>query len=529
LPPFTQVEHLSAPPSAHVTDEASFLTPEKLPKAVAELARTDGWRAALELETAHWDRFVSTHPEALLASLRALPGDAFVEIPSLVVAVNYLQHLITGVEPQKFHDVANVAESKQGAKRQPLDRLIAATGRVAGHRTAGRVQDAAREARRARTTLDRFSRQDRAQVQPVLPHFLTQWGRAFELNDEGGIREYEEAWDLAQLTGQSEIARRAAASLAWHHVDHGNLNEAEKWIAKAKNATSPGIRYDAPLYVAMAMLAGDRLDWLSMASHLQSLEAVPIGEYWAAEGWARACGVRTEAEAVRVEALIQHHLRSNPEQIGDTGANRRYVASARARLAGIRKRPGVAEITTEKPTELDQIMTAVAAYRSGQMHGAIRAASRALEVEGSTRMQIAGHLLTAAARLSLGRNDAARDAFQCAHALVESERLWGGYRILETSHVLALSTLAGVDTHLTEEDAHAATSTAASSEALASLTTKERQMLVYLASDISMSDIAEALFVSQNTVKSTRTRLYKKLRVNTRHEAAEIAYKAGLA
>lgn len=512
---------------SRMTDTHEFIDPDELPLAVADLAETDGWRAALDLETAHWDRYITTHPEALLASIKSLPGEAFVEVPSLLVAVNYLQHIISGVDPRRFHDIAHDDHGRPAPNRQPIDQLIAATGRIAGFRTAGRLDDAAHAALDAREVLEQLSGQERAQLHATLPHLLTQWGRAFELADSGGVREYEEAWELASLTDQAEIARRAAASLASLHADHGRLNEADRWIERAQSIDSPGTRYDAPLHLALAMTAGDRHD-ASVSTHLTSLESVPVGEYWAAEAWVRAWVATTEQEAVHVESLIHDQLLSHPGPINDSGANRRYLTTARARLAATRDKPAAPLPDAQEPSVFDQVMRAAAAYRSGKMHVVLRTAAPAMSSEHSTRMRIAALLLTAAARLSLGREAAAAEAFIGAHAIIEDEQFLNSYSILAREHLVALAALTNLDLHVA--DAHPLSGKqTTNSAALASLTRRERQVLIHLASDHSLRMIAETMFISPNTVKGLTSGLYRKLGVHSRREAADIAHTAGLA
>jgi DNA-binding CsgD family transcriptional regulator len=68
-----------------------------------------------------------------------------------------------------------------------------------------------------------------------------------------------------------------------------------------------------------------------------------------------------------------------------------------------------------------------------------------------------------------------------------------------------------------------------SSVVMAQLSRRERQLLIELASDRSLPEIAEALFVSHNTVKTTASRLYRKLGVHSRQAAADIAHQLGLA
>ena len=522
-------DKLSDPPSTRSGQsphEGEFLSPEALPAAVADAARTNGWRAGLAVQSAHWDHFVTSHPEALLASIRSLPGEAFVEIPSLLVAVNYLQHVISSDDPRRFHDIALAEGGRADDESEPLDVMINSAGRTAGYRTSGRLADAVRSARQGRRILNEVTAAERAERQMELPHLLLQWGRSFEVADVGGVLEYEEAWELSNLTGQPLIARRAAASLAWLHAAHGRLNEAETWIARGRQITTIGSRYDAPLHLAAALVAIDRHDIDSIPGHLADLSTVPIGEYWAAETWVRAWAARTEPDIVQVETLLEAQRLSQPETLRRGGAFARYLAAAYDRLATIRGRNTTPVERDSDPSAFAHLMSALSAYRAGSMHAALDEAARALQEDRGPRLQSAAKLLAAAARLSLGRSEAAATSFTTAHAIIEIERLYSSYSIIAPAHLRELSESTGLPVH---ESADPAGLSATTGPTLASLSRRERQVLVHLASDLSLQAIADTLFVSKNTVKTTTSSLYRKLGVNSRQAAADIAQRAGIA
>lgn len=515
-------EFIAVRPSVAPVGDDVF-SPESLPAAVERAAKVYGWRAGLELETAHWDRYVTTHPEALLASLKALPGEAYVELPSLLIATNYLQHIIAGDDSRRFHDFAHDELLRPSDERTALDRLISSAGRAAGHRTAGRLEMALESALGGRATLDELSDRERSTIQSTLPHLLIQWGRTFEVNDVGGIREYEESWELANLTEQPRAARRAAANLAWLHADHGDLTQSEIWVARAQKITTPSPRYDAPLHLASALTAIDRLDRKAMDRHLDALSEVSIGEYWAAEAWVRAWAASSAHEAVLVEKRMTDRLKAQPEQLREKGSVRRYITSSRARLAATRGELPPPQAPTDEPTTFDHVMIAAASYRAGDMHAVLREAAHAVN-SVVQRMHVCGLLLTAAARLSLGRTDGASGAFVSAHARIEHDRLLSAYSVISSDHLAGLAELTGLPVPAT-----LAPASPRGPAVLATLTRREREVLTLLASGLPLTAIANQLFISPNTVKGVTFGMYRKLGVHSRREASDVAHRAGLA
>jgi ATP/maltotriose-dependent transcriptional regulator MalT len=202
------------------------------------------------------------------------------------------------------------------------------------------------------------------------------------------------------------------------------------------------------------------------------------------------------------------------------------LAAAHDRLATIRGRNTTPAERDSDPSAFAHLMSALAAYRTGSMHAALDEVAQALQVDRGPRLQSAARLLAAAARLSLGRFDAAAKSFTTAHAIIEIERLYSSYSIIAPTHVHELSALTGLAVH---SSAVSTDLTATTGAALAALSRRERQVLVLLASDLSLQSIADTLFVSKNTVKTTTNSLYRKLGVNSRQAAADIAQRTGIA
>ena len=229
---------------------------------------------------------------------------------------------------------------------------------------------------------------------------------------------------------------------------------------------------------------------------------------------------------MQVETLLEAQRLSQPESLRRGGAFARYLAAAYDRLATIRGRNTTPVERDSEGSAFAHLISAMSAYRTGSMHAALDESARALQEDRGPRLQSTAKLLAAAARLSLGRSEAAATSFTTAHAIIEIERLYSSYSIIASAHLQELSASTGLAVH---SSAISTDLTATTGATLASLSRRERQVLVLLASDLSLQSIADRLFVSKNTVKTTTSSLYRKLGVNSRQAAADIAQRTGIA
>ncbi|RWZ52686.1 response regulator transcription factor [Labedella phragmitis] len=502
---------------------------EDLASHVAAVSAREGWRPAVGMISARWDHLLATRPSALLAAINALPGEAIIAMPSLLIAVNYLRHVLRGDDSGRFHDLPFDAYGRESRTSDLLDVLVAATGRAAGQRTSGRLSLAVESVRTARRLLEEASDRARADVQNALPQLLARWGRTLELADVGGVREYEEAWDLGELTGQVQIARRAAAALAWLHADHGRLSEATIWVERARRTGSRSTRHDAPLHLAAALLSNDRLDPDATDRHLLALAEVPSRDYWAAEVWVRALAAHEPREATQVHGRLHAEKQRHPLSSVQDGANRRYVGAATVRVALLQNSAAPAPLEPTIQTPFDGVMAAAAAYRAGRYRPAIGHAMPVTGEGGNPRLRSEALMLMAAARLGLRRMSSAAVAFSTAHSIIEAEGMYRAYASIDPEHLRALTGLTGLSSAASPDALGRSTSGGQRSNDIGRLTRREREVLALLASDRSFSDIASALYISVNTLKGTTRSLYRKLDVHSRAEAADLADRAGLA
>jgi DNA-binding CsgD family transcriptional regulator len=492
-----------------------------------ESLEVDGWRAAATLIESHWDYFLSSQPDVLLDAIKVLPGEALVETPGLLIGADYLKHVISGADPRVFRRNADIGVGDRGGFEGLRERLIAITGRIADHRSAGRIVPAIEESRRARLMLHRASSDDRAAIRAALPHLTVQWARSFDLADNSlALSEYEDTYDLALVTAQPHAARRAAGSLAWMHADRGSTGAAELWLARARSAGDPQPRYDIPQYLAAALLALHRLDLPTAEFELTAAQSVEPGEYWAALLWLRALWARLPLDAELLQQELEGEIARHPPGLALHGANRRYLTAARWRL-GLALGTPIAALKTDEfedgtPGELELEL----AYRRGDHAGALL--SRAVKAGEAlpTRQRASALLISAACRLRLGRESSAVEEFAKAYTIIEHERLQGMYALLRPEDLRELGEKSG---HRVDDETLARLGgwPGAALPDIPKLTPREVQVLQMLLSTRSSAQIATELFISPNTLKSLVRRLYKKLGVNSRQKAIDVAHGLG--
>ncbi|WP_161793779.1 response regulator transcription factor [Agreia bicolorata] len=484
-----------------------------------------GWRAAARVIEDHWDRFVLTEPQILLDAFTTLPSEAFIETPSLLIEVDYLRYIASGAAPHAFRRRFNPAADTPSPHLTLRDTLFGVTSRVAAHRSAGRIADAVANATEARRVLDAADADDIADLRVALPHLTIHWAQALDVGDSPlAALEYEQTWAAAVATGQPRVSRRAAASLAWMHAEQGRIHTARKWLDHATGFDVAVDRYDVPLLLAEALIALDGLDTERARQQLTQADQFVAGEYWAASLWLHSLLSTSPEDIIITETLVTRETRRHVSRAVEPGAHRRLVALARWTL---RARRGTLRGPGGPDDRIPAAIAAENAYRQGRFSEAHATVSRLPSDDMPPRLQGAVLLVAAASELRLDRREPALDAFRRAHDLIEREGLSMLYATIDTQTLRELSEASGlpVDSavlqflHNSSDDPRAA---------IPSLSRRERQVLALLASGLSNNKIAETLFITANTLKSTVRNLYRKLGVNDRTEASDLAHRLGL-
>ena len=169
-----------------------------------------------------------------------------------------------------------------------------------------------------------------------------------------------------------------------------------------------------------------------------------------------------------------------------------------------------------------RVMLAAACLAMGQDRRALRLVHRLVDIPVPRGAALSG-LIAAVAAARLGQPDRARLLADQAVRLIDEVGLLSAVRYLTAESQQVLLRL--VEPELMDRvrawcELQGSIQGAADAPAL---TAREREILSALGHDLSVEEIAHELGVSRNTVKTLISRLYRKLGVNSREAANEVA------
>jgi LuxR family maltose regulon positive regulatory protein len=338
---------------------------------------------------------------------------------------------------------------------------------------------------------------------------------------------------LASLPRET-VARepRLLVAGAWLALDRGRLDEAHRWIKGAATAgagsDSESAEADVEVLRAVhgfktgaledARLAAERVLAMSAESDdfPRTVANLILGvvRYWRGESGDAAPALRAAAELARADG----NDLGRSYALGYLG----LIAGDAGDLAEAEELGVTATTLSDAPGFVEHFVTMIghmararAAEASGRLDEAARESQRAEELSrrGAGRLEIAAALLDlAGVRQLRGERDAAWASLREARAALESCAEAG---ILVDALARAERALrAGRDP-----------SAAASAE---ELTDRELAVLRLLDSELSRREIAQALYVTQNTVKTHMRGIYRKLDASSREQAVARGRETGL-
>ena len=309
----------------------------------------------------------------------------------------------------------------------------------------------------------------------------------------------------------------------------GSLTSARETLAEA--ARHP--RRASPFYAvweraADALSAIERGEFAGAVDLLDTLDhPVGDGEYWPVDLIVRALGEvgagRAPDALRRVEAVLDAD--SPPRQ---AAAARDVVVVLRTILAAAVRPAGEAAVALRHVSRSgapSAIAESVVALRAGDPVRALGLAGQASgEPSAAPRMRAAALLVRAASCLAMGQEEAvarvARDAFD----ILEAEGLSTPWLLLTAGERTAITAVLEPGLPDVVRDRLAGMPVLFHVRApVERLTERERAVLARLVAGDTIPQVAQASRVSANTIKTQRARIYRKLGVDNRADAARVA------
>lgn len=487
------------------------------------------WPRAIEILDAHWYRLMTERSEAVRETALRMPEEVIADRPDLLfgrdialamtpagaltssLSVPSLEHLSPRRPPHLGGDgtraIVFAMWRRLGRARRAGDYAHAMTIRA-------EMAEAIADADPAVLARNR----------DVLPLLYLQWGVTSILagSDEQASDDFRLAYE-SPAQGQGEFAQRiSAADLGLLAAVAGDLQAARLWLERA-SALAPlrGFFAKSGMYgehVATALVAIESLaPQLARAPLAITAKTVDRNEFWAFHLLARARLAILERNEQPVLTQLRALRRSRAAVAGEDTQSARLLAGAEAELllaTGATIRAGaVLAGAGDHPAVLATRATQL--LHLGEAEAASTIAGTVVWAEhGGPIPRAIACLVRAAALLAREREDDAVTAFRMGIGFVEEFGLRRVLGSVPRSSLERLAELAGVPLDLKDVP-----ELYPEPAARAELTERERLVLARLAEGLRLEEIANALYVSRNTLKTQMRSLYRKLDVHTMEDA----------
>lgn len=459
-------------------------------------------------------------------------------VPLLAMLIA-LKYNATGTHRMRAIELFGVAaaSARLRGKRDPMpQRLVLAVVESAALRIVGRIDAALGAADRGMGLREQLSVEHRDELAELMPTLLNQAGQT-----------YLYAGDRARamaLFHEAAAYPRALSERGWFHglslaagvsAIEGEMDEAARLTDIARGETWPeGWRdgYIGSMYqVAEAYRAIEAFDFGGAHRHLDTLAPhADTIEHWPILLQARVLAQlgegRTADALLALEVEPQRHSRAllpSTRLLLDATRALVLLASGRAQdaEAALARHPRTSPIAA-----LGRARIALVLGRADDalvLLAPVFAARRGVPA----RLRADALLVQAAAAARLGRTEFVLETLDVTAVLLRDRRLRLPLMLIPRHDLEALSRMvdaagAPIASELFD-DLDAVPDVLPRSLASVVLTSRERVVLGHLESTSNVAEIAEALFVSTNTVKSQLRSIYRKLGVSSREQALVVA------
>ncbi|MGO4679694.1 helix-turn-helix transcriptional regulator [Microbacterium sp. 2MCAF23] len=497
------------------------------------------WRGAADLVVANWGRLSSSDASLIEIVGDSLPPEAFDERPEWVSLRSYARHmrLDPRVRPALYVDPAREPRAHDSA----LTRTVLWTSQATAMRTSGRIDAAAERVDRARIAAVEVTTQDPVGRQ-LLPELQFQWALTYVVAGRS-----DQAFDLfatafagAVATSNVRVQVDASGELAWLLAICGYGITADAWIQRHGAVSDADGSFSTARVsgiLARAMRALDRLEPTHAAelsdgiADADARDRTPFVAGARLLGHARTTGAVSPSILNQFDASVSAFLPA-ASLIPFIDQHNRVVRSDYFLLRG--EASAAIRMLTDDAAATGLFASArlAAAYMlSGDLDTAEREARFVLGSRGTCpRIQIEAYAVLSASLLRKGNPVAAREVFRDAAALAVENDAYMPLGVIPVEDLRALVEhlphLYDVAPIMTLRQGRIPTPPAAQPEV--HVTPQEARIIGLLTGDPSEQEIAAAMGITRNTVRTHLRALYRKFAVNDRGALRAAARREGL-
>ena len=492
------------------------------------------WDLAISIIENHWIAMLSESFDTVRRSLQQIPAAA-AKKSSVALAGRDLFTMHPGENPKPITSLPRSAEELRviGASLDARDVLNVGCVHSIMLRVAGNYGPAAETTRRLAQISRRALEINPDDVSPQLPVMRVQWGITFQLS--GQFAESTTEMRMAYWGGESQgidfIARNAAGGVAMNWAIVGEPTLSEGWSRlERKHPNTFGWLHSmvrTPGLIARALTALCTLDLDDAHEAVAALgEPNATEELWAFVlythcQYALAC--REEATAI---ALLRTAISDNPTKLKPGSFALPLLRSTKIDLAlalgdGNLAMALSSDITEPAANPWTLVSVARLYQRAGQNESAIALCHQFdWAAQSYPRPQMEALLIQAVAHSRGDEPRRAAEAWSNACSIADQTGNLRSFSTISLRDVEHLESLAGTGSSALARFLKLAPGETFPNELnLVTLTERERQVLDLIASNASVTEMAHALFISVNTVKTQVRTLYRKLEVHNRREA----------
>jgi LuxR family maltose regulon positive regulatory protein len=512
--------------------------------ALANAVEAGDLELASRITRESWAELLEVHLAEAVGVLQGIPLRTIRHYPllAMVLGLGYDSLGENRMRAIELFTLAIAASRVRAGKTDPAERFVLVAGESAAYRLSGRFEQAGKSGENALQIFEELAPADRDELERNAYHLLSHAGVSllYAGRPDRALEALRAAYSASTQVPELRARLRPLSLIAGTLALSGEMVEAREPIARLATMDWPdGWRDGNPgalFRLAQGFEALERFDPAAAQSHVDALERyLPRSEHRGAflllQALIDIATHRHRAGSIELQVALERGAGSEiPRMIGEWLAAllaAEYLASGRpARADAV-----LSQQASDSPPVL--LVRALMALLGDDPAEALRLLNGVRQRGWMSRhIEVAHSLVRAAALLRLGNDDLAADITDETVALMLDRDL--RFEIVFIPDVDRAALAANAEAHGLVSSVAFFASVAERRSFLPSvlartrLTERESTVLHQLVETGSTAEIASALFVSTNTVKSQLRSLYRKLGVTSRDEALVTAAERGL-